>query len=548
MKHSLKETVLGIDVGRHAVRVLGLRQKAAAAIVERAEVLRLPPEGTDARSIVLPWLQQLGISGCPCVLSVPGVQCLFQPLALPRNDPRTMEQAVAVEMVRFHELSGETMTVGFVPFELGDGQRRVLIAMSRQTIIDEALALAEAVRLQVVDIVPGPVALFNALVHLTPRWDAPVLCLDMGHESTALAIGSSAGLVFARGFSGGGRLLTEALATRQGLPAGQAENEKWRLKAFPEELVPSAEVWLAEVQSCLSLYGTLLPEASWRPRRILLAGGGARLAGFSDWVSQRLGLPVGPAPSPPGLPASAATEDWTVAYGAALSGLERAAVTLSLLPSNLRDDLHFRRQKPYWIGAAVLAALVFGVSLIGGARDIRRKSARLAEQRRSLHRRQQLVEQIERVKSFNDRLREQTVPLREMLRRGPVLRDLLTLVAEAKAPSDALFMICDAGSYFSAGNPAGGSPSGRTRPDRRERTVPPALALPPSLDRLILEGVTGRRSLSSVKELISRLREAPYVASADLLSDDQVVSLAETRPPAREGGLRFVIDVRLAPP
>ncbi|MCX7591045.1 MAG: hypothetical protein N2255_05395, partial [Kiritimatiellae bacterium] len=133
-------------------------------VIRRSESLRLPAEGTDRSAVILPWLGKVGIGRDPCVIGLPARQAMFQPFVLTAGDPRTPRQAAAMEVIRFTELASEEMTYDFSPFSLESGEKRILLAMARPSALAEITGFARQAGLELLDIIPTPVAMYHALM------------------------------------------------------------------------------------------------------------------------------------------------------------------------------------------------------------------------------------------------------------------------------------------------------------------------------------------------------------------------------------------------
>ncbi len=545
-------TAVGLDIGRYAARAVWMTWQAGQPRVVRAEALPLPLDSTDPGPVLRPWIEQTGLAKRGCALGLPGGESMFQPIPIAPGDPRSDEQAARIEVVKYNEMVQDEMVYGCVPVQAGEGDRRLLLAMARPGVTGRVLETARGLGLNVIDIVPTPVALFNALC---PVREADGLCLylGIGAQATDLAVGLDDRLLFARSFAVGGRLFTDAVARERGVTAGRAQSEKEaegdlrrQDDAVGARLRSVADLWLSELRSCLSVYRSLFPGAGFEPVRAVLAGGGARLAGLAGYASSQLGIPFELPATCAGEPGGVAPAEFAVACGLALAALGRGGVRMSLLPPEVREDLLFRRDKPYWVAAGAAAGLILAVSLVGGYRDYRRKHAELREREASLERRQRLVGEIEGIRAQGDLLESLASPVARMLRTAPSVRSVLSLLAEARNEDDRITMVCDAASYFAARREGGRRPA---RPGGRalwggdeEGGAPPAAG--PVLDRLMIQGYTRKPGLTTVKDLIARLKEAPFVASADLLSDDELVERDGTAAgPGGERVYRFVIDL-----
>jgi Tfp pilus assembly PilM family ATPase len=573
------DKVIGLDVGRAAVRAVWMTLRAGQPAILRVESLALPFDAADIAEAVAPWAEKVGLKSAPWAVALPAAQAMFQPVALPEQDPRTPAQAAEIEVVRYNEMVSDTMVYGFAPIEWDPAERRFLLAMARPLVLDGILGLVNRLGGKVADVIPSPVALFAALAPAAAAPDeAPVIYANVGATGTDVAVGGRGSLLFARSFGVGGRQFTDAIARREKGSASRAEQTKVsratlvaapadrapapgglqlaRLTAgeedgsgaeFAEDLRGVADRWVGELQACLSIYRSVYGAAMPAPSRLVMAGGGARLRGFREHAAAKLGMAVDPGVTLSVEGAGERADEFALAAGLALAGLGRAPVALSVLPPHVQDELRLRRQKGQWTIAAGLAAAVLGVSLLGGYRDFKSKEAILRGTNDSLRRRQDLAAEIERSKARSAVLQEMAAPLRSLLRSSGVLRDLILVLGEIRNEADCITRICDAETYFSAGKSTA-APAAAV-PLRVSDSAP--VAVPPDarpFSRLVIEGYTRDPSFDRVKELIRRLKEEPYVASADLLNDDEAVQAAGWRANPPPGARVFVIDVKLGEP
>jgi len=547
------KTVIGLDIGQHSVKAVRAVRRGDATAVTPLESLRVPPGmgPAETASLIGRWLDQQGIRREPCVVGIRGLSVLFQTLALPPQDPRPADQAVAMEIARLSEISSDQMRYGYVPISGTDETRRFLLALVRADKAEEALQVPREAGADVVEAAPAAAAAFHAAVR--PEAGGLTAVADIGLAGTDVAIGGAAGLRFARSFGLGGQYFTEALAKARRMTVSQAEPAKIAAglegaeAGAREALAGAADAWAAEFASCLSIYKSFFPNPDDQPVRLVLTGGGSRLKGLERRLAGALEVEVRTLAALPGQAGSDEAPAYAVACGLALIGAGRAGTTISLLPPDLREAVMLRRQKKYWLAAAALAGLVLGVSLLGGYRDYRRKTAVLRAQRESLSRCQALAREIERGQEENARLSRMTGTVQTLLRNGPRFRDVLGAIG-ARLPADCwITLAADANTYFSQENPVkpevrrGRAPGGIRE---RKEGEPAVLTGEPGFTRLIVEGYTSEPSLASVKALIGSLKDDGVIQAADLLGDDQLVE-EDTGKWGSAGGRRFVIDLTL---
>jgi hypothetical protein len=557
-----RNQVLGLDIGRYAAKAVLATPSGDRVTLLRTASLRLPAGTFDRAAILSRWLRENNLAGNRCAISLSGQQVMFQPMFMVPGDPRTIAQAASMEILKLRDVAAETMTYGIAEFEglRLKGERRVLMAMARPAIVAEAMELVRALDLEIADLVPAPIALFNALA--PAHASGPTVFAHVGGSITEVAVGARDGLMFARAFAVGGQPFTDALAKVRQLQGPHAENLKTGGTCSIEDPDPAvsgalkrvADQWVAEFQSCLAVFNSLFPRATDRPTRLVLSGGGALLPGFSAYVGAKTGLetiadvqiPVeGDCPTP---------IVWPIAAGLAHAAVKPPLCPISLLPQVVRDEQAFRREKPFWLAAGIAAALILLVSLAGGYLDFKRMEKHLNTQRASLERRKALVAQIEDIQAQTRAMRDMVAPIQALLKTSPTVRDILALVTSAKDPNDWITLVCDGESYRSKSPSAallGGSEAEMT--ERRRRMVAGVAEAPtnrpPGLDHIIVEGYTRKLNFSSVKALTDRLAAAPFIASADLLGDDKLVEADPTDGQGFDRKIkRFVIDMKVRTP
>jgi len=524
------------------------------------ETLRLPANSTERKAILARWINEHDLTDAQCVISLPGQQAMFQPIFLVPGDPRTIEQVGAMEILKLRDIASEPMSYSIAPFGDNRAERRALMAMARPVLIEESMALVRDLGLEILDILPAPIALFNALA--PAHGSEPTLFAHIGSSTTEIAIGGPEGLMFARAFAVGGLPFTEALAKVKQVQVPQAENLKITGACVLDDPDPAvnsalkrvADLWLSELQSCLAVFNSLFPDPDDRPKRLVLSGGGALLAGFSRYIAQKTGMEV---PSDISLPTNGKCQPpsiWAVAVGLACAGVQARKCGISFLPKSVRDEQMFRREKPFWLAAGVTAALILMVSLAGGYLDFKRMERHLKTQRASLEHRRELVARIEAIQGQGNLIRDMAAPVNNLLHIGPTARDVISIVAAAKHPNDWITLVCDGESYQSKSPLAAlftAAENGLSDP-RHHLTVAVAEAdtnKPSRLDHVIIEGFTPKLDFSTVQSLIDHLERAKLIATADLLSDDKLV-----QPETMDGQVtdrrvkRFVIDVKVGHP
>lgn len=570
--------IVGLDLGSRTLRAVWVQLQKDRPKAIRAEKMSLPIDGDDNAKLTATWLEQIGLAHGFASIALPGTQLVFQPGRLTPDDPRTAKQAADMELVRFNDMVGDTMTSDVASHDCADGTRRYLMTMARPSVISGALSDLDRISVRPTDLVPSPVALFNGLSPLNTGETGPCLYVDIGATQTNLAIGTPKGILFARSFPFGGRPFTEAIARAEGVSMQQAETIKQRdgslATATPhgDLLGGVADRWFAQFSAALAAYRSALSGPTFVLSSVVVSGGGSLLDGFCPWLAAKTGLTVRPASSLPGASTAAEPALFAMASGLAATSLEAPGLPhLSLIPEALRDEVVFRAKKPYWISAAITFALALGVFTAGLVYALGREANQLAAERKELEKRKRLDGRIQEIRKRTESIRNQARPLRALLNGWPASRRVLSLVANSLSPVDWITLICDEKTYLGTqveavaptdaakktrpgfyvpgfankpvkltGGPFGRKDDGKKAPAASDFTV------------FIIEGYTPDMGLDSVREMLRRIRAVEFVKKVDLLGDDKVKPATES-PEFLEGMTvpemrRFVIWLEVTKP
>lgn len=545
-------TIVGLDIGSDTVKAARVVRQGRRWKAAQTELLRLSADHRgDPAPLVARWLQTNGLAKHPIALSLSGHSVMFQTIALRDEDPRSMEQAAAMEVERFQEMASEDTTHDVLEIKTDDRKRRLLLIMARTAMLESMLQTYRDQDLNIIGMVPATVAVFNFSATLLDKLSKPYLMADIGLSRTDLGVGRGESLLFARSLAG--------FRSPSGKNAPQAVLER------------AIDSWVKDLQSALSMYGNLFPQPDLKPASIVLSGDAAGAPGLAEAISQRTQIEVIDLTE---RIKSAYPKDWrrfANATGAAVSVLPGAPAAVSLLPAGAREELLLKTQKRYWAAAGVTGILIFMILMVGAWRNAQRAQQHLEREREIARRIDRLARQIESQERRAETVFSMATPLTKLVWNGAIAQDLLVEIANHIGPEDIITMIGDGTLYFqretisqssSQTRPIATS-AARGRDGRRQaglygrsgerRESEPERAGSGgrhAMQRVIVEGFTPRLDLSTVSALIAALRETPFVnEKTDMLADDQIVeNPIWTNMPAAGEMRRFVIDVHLNPP
>jgi len=187
-----------------------------------------------------------------------------------------------------------------------EGEDVVLLALARESLLAEHVDGLKATGGKVDAFTPNALGLYNAFLRYGTIEEETVLLADIGHENLNVVLVRGADLVFARNLSGGSRLFDKALAERFGidekrarayklsegtLDTGRPFKDPNQEKAGRALAAPAGQI-LSLLQSAVVFAKSQVKISSLKLDRVLLCGGGARLAGLPAYLTRGMSVPV----------------------------------------------------------------------------------------------------------------------------------------------------------------------------------------------------------------------------------------------------------------
>ena len=553
-------TVLGLDLGRHAVKAVLGTANASRLRILKMETLPLPADIPDPGKVIRKWCEEQDLGAVPTVVAIGGSRVMYQTLVMDADDPRRPDQVANIEAIRFSEMTDARMVNTATPASAEPGERRLLISLVRPDLLDQALIPVVEAGVKLLNVLPTPVALYNGVTALGEPVHQLSMFVDLGATHTEVAVVDGRGIRFARSFAMGTAQLTQTVATQGKLPLQQAERVRLQSKSF-EELPGEApraceqfvQRWTRELVSCLQMFQNAPggKEEDRDVKRILLSGGGSlwaplyeALKGASPKTLSRVGRV-----------AEHEHEEsacFMIAAGLAADALGISRAQANLLPEVYRALLVRERNKRHWLVAGIFSVASMGLVAVGTQLALARENEQLNRHNNMLQRGTVLRGEIEGVEARMKLMDEMTAPLIRFVSNSARIRDLTVTISQEKGEQDFITFIGDSESYLELRVLAEENRAlqeGARRAPQRQRQVNPVRVeglRTARMNRLIVEGFTARADLVTVRALIEALRAHPDVHWADLLTDDFVfgdLDLDEVW--VATGNQRFVLDVEL---
>jgi cell division ATPase FtsA len=339
----------------------------------------------------------------------------------------------------------------------------VMVAMSKDQYVREAMLQLELAGVGVADILPTPLALYNALVGLGECEEGQTcLVVDIGATNTDVAIVNDKDLFFARSIGRGADDFTEALSETLAVGFPEAERIKtaegtiatgeWtsdRQKLISDTLSAAADRLYATLNSSVSFARRQLKLKSLKIDRVILLGGGSNLPGLPEHLSRSFGVKA-VAPDlyshfkeseepgrrmclmqalPPGdiSAASGGLREFATAIGLALSKIDPSFYAMDLVPAEEKKKRTFRERTVYLYAAGAILVVFMVVRLVATWGEHATVQSRMEKLEERVGEAQQRLFNLRKVTRENAQLKSAIQGLAKVTEPGNFLTQLLFL-------------------------------------------------------------------------------------------------------------------------
>ena len=309
--------VVGLDIGSSGVRAAELTLSKGAATLERFGQVALPHgavrdgEVVDKAAVSAAIKQlwaQAKFSSKKVVVGVANQKVVVRQVDLPWLPDAELKKALAFQVQDYVPMPVDQAILDFHPLEeftneSGGRMLRVLLVAAARDMVENAIdAITGAgLQLEVVDLTSF--AVLRSLVAFEDGFDGSGVeaLVDVGANVTNIVIHQGGVPRFVRILLMGGGDITDALAERLGVAVEQAEAMKQEsgmaAVAGQAESSPAgraiegtANGFVEEIRGSLDYY--MAQPGAARIDRVVLSGGGSRLAGLTDRLASATRLPV----------------------------------------------------------------------------------------------------------------------------------------------------------------------------------------------------------------------------------------------------------------
>lgn len=313
----MPKTRIGLDVGSTAVRAAELAEGSPPTVVRAAQV-PLPAgavENGEVREVeaVSEGLRELwtrgGFKSRKVWMGVGNQRVVVREIALPTMPEKELRQSLGFQVQEFIPMPVDEAVLDYHLIEEleVDGRQmlRLLLVAAQKAMVDTLVTSATNAKLEPMGLDLVPFAMVRAVGATgagmeLDRTGGEAL-VDVGAHVTNIVVHAAGETRFVRILPSGGRDITVAIARELTVEDEVAE----RLKrgemvedstATPEQALEvamqRATQFVDEIRSSLEFYTAQTQGA--RIERVLVSGGGSKLAGFIDIVRQRIPVTVEP--------------------------------------------------------------------------------------------------------------------------------------------------------------------------------------------------------------------------------------------------------------
>lgn len=306
-----KKSVAGLDIGSSSIKMIELDGK-----INNLNLVSLGFENLPAETIIDGQIMEMNVvsdviqsvcnnhqvNATHVVTGVSGHSVILKNIVLPPMSREELEESIdwhAEEHIPY-DLADVSLDYQ-VTMETEDATNVLIAACKRERIdnIKQAIQLAGKTPV-VIDV--DTFALQNCYeVNYEPTDDDVVTLLNIGASTMNVNIVKGTRSLFTRDITVGGSQFTDVLQRSLGLNFQQAEALKRGVsdvvdgveeKSIEPLMNNVTEIVAMEIQKTFDFYRATTDDTETQVQKILLSGGGSKLLGLAEELSQRLELPV----------------------------------------------------------------------------------------------------------------------------------------------------------------------------------------------------------------------------------------------------------------
>ncbi len=304
-----KKDIVGIDVGSSSVKLVQLKEVKGGYRLLNLGIAQLPPEAIvdntvmDSGAVVdaiRNLVENQKVKTKNVATSVSGHSVIIRKISMPAMTEEEVAASIEWEAEQFIPFEITEVNLDFQilgPDAKDPTQMTVLLVAAKKDFVNEGLSVFRECGLTPVVLDIDCFALENAFQANYDTEEGAVALVDIGASEMNVNVLKGGNSVFTRDIQVGGNMFNEEIQKRLGLNSEEAEQVK--LGSEIEGVDPavlatvmseSADTLAQEIQRSLDYFSAT--SADDKVARLHISGGVARMAGISEVLEQRLGVPV----------------------------------------------------------------------------------------------------------------------------------------------------------------------------------------------------------------------------------------------------------------
>lgn len=387
------KTVWGIDITGSSVKGVKMQMGKSGPEIIDAHIIAIPDTGDDedardeaVRGTLAAFIEGKKISKKESIcISIPGHTTFSRPVTLPPVDPKKLGEIVEYEAQQYipfpiTDVVWDYHVLNPAALEEGEDPQVMLFAVRREVIFPYITMMHEH-NLDVRVLQTNPVATYNFLKYdIKP--ESAVVALDIGAEYTSLIIIHQDNF-WVRNLPIAGNEITKRLQKKLKLSWEDAEELKLKMSTSKQAqkifqvIEPTLKELVGEVHRSMGYFKSQAGGVKFTS--LILMGSGSNVFGLPRYFENQLqvkidrvksfrnlqlGGGVSKVMNPQRLPG------FTTAVGLALQGLGQCSSSVNFLPKELQLIREAAKQKPWYVGGAVLAAIGVILMAITAKQDL----------------------------------------------------------------------------------------------------------------------------------------------------------------------------------
>ena len=305
---SKESLVVGIDIGSHAVKICQMKRTDKRYTIVALGSTVLPEGAVDDGTLNEPevvgaaisaLLKNLKIRNKKVGISISGYSVIVKKINLAVMDEEKLEDYIMAEAEQYIPFDIDDVYIDFQDLHTSSGnadRTDVMLVAAKKEIVNDFLSMLENIGLTPVLVDVDGFALENTYEANYPKGENVAL-VDIGASKMNINILSQGISVVARDIVVGSRQLTEQIQNALDMEFDEAEAIKLGNKKVVDQVKKIEGIfsstctqWVLEIKKAIDLYHANHP--NYPLQRLMLSGGGSKVAGLVDFLKEETGLEV----------------------------------------------------------------------------------------------------------------------------------------------------------------------------------------------------------------------------------------------------------------